>query len=117
MFQPTEKKAKSAADNADNAMSDYKSGKNELRNAKDKALSGASSALDEAGDKIESKVRHLRDQARDAGEKVQHFLHDRQDELVHARDSAERTIRANPLASAAAAFAVGAVISRLFKRS
>lgn len=111
MFQPNDKKTKGSAtaEHLDNAASDFKSAKSELRNAKNSATS-------ELADRAEDKVRDLRASAREAGEKVQHFLHDRQDELMHAKDSAERTIRANPLAAAAGAFLAGAIISRIFKR-
>lgn len=108
MFQ-SPKDGKKAADHVDSAVADFKNAKNELRSAKD-------AALNEASDRAESTVRDLRSQARDAGEKVQHFLHDRREDITHAKDSAERTIRANPLASAAAAFVSGVILSRLFRR-
>jgi len=116
MFQPSTKDKKAAQDHIDNAASDLKNVKNELKSAKDSALSAAKSELRDASDRAEDKVRDLRATAREAGEKVQHFLHDRRDDISHAKDSAERTIRANPLASAAAAFVGGVIISRLLKR-
>lgn len=107
MYQSKEKK--NAEKHLDNAAS-------ELRNAKDSAVSAAKGEASRLQDRAEDKVRDLRATAREAGEKVQNFLHERRDDAQHARETAERTIRANPLASAAAAFAVGAIISRIFKR-
>ena len=88
----------------------------ELRHAKDSAFSAAKNELGSLSGRAEDKVRDLRATAREAGEKVQEFLHERKDDVQHARDTAERTIRANPLASAAAAFVTGAILSRLFRR-
>lgn len=116
MFQQTKDKASKAADHAETGMSNFKTAKNELKSAKDSAISEAKGAMYEASDKADAKVQNLRDQAREVGEKVQHFLHDRRDELSHAREGAERTIRSNPLATTAGAFLAGAILSRLFKR-
>lgn len=107
MYQSKEKK--NAEKHLDNAAS-------ELRNAKDSAVSAAKGEANRLQDRAEDKVRDLRATAREAGEKVQNFLHERRDDVDHARATAERTIRANPLASTAAAFVTGAIISRLFKR-
>lgn len=114
MFQDSKSKKNQAAENIDNAMSDFKSGKNELKNAKDNAVSGVKSALREAAD--DDKVRDLRETAREAGERVQHFLHDRREDVVHARETAERQIRSNPLAAAGILLAAGAILGRLMKR-
>lgn len=116
MFQSPKDNKKAAAEHADNAVSDFKSAKNELKSAKNAAVSGLRDEAEDFADKADSKVRNLREQAREAGEKVQHFLHDRKDELVDAKGRAERTIKANPVQSAAIAFVTGAIISRLFKR-
>lgn len=116
MFQSPEKNKKAAAEHVDNAVSDIKSAKGELKNAKDSAESGARAALREAGDQAENTLRNLRAQAHEAGEKVQHFLHDRREDLDHARDRAERVVRANPIGSTVAAFVSGLIIARLFKR-
>lgn len=107
MYQSKDKK--NAEKHLDNAG-------NELRSAKDSALSAAKGEATRLQDRAEDKVRDMRATAREAGEKVQNFLHERRDDAQHARESAERTIRANPLASAAAAFVTGAILSRLFKR-
>lgn len=107
MYQNKDKK--NAEKHLDNAG-------NELRSAKDSAVNAAKTELRSAGERAEEKVRDLRATAREAGEKVQGFLHERKDDVQHARDTAERTIRANPLASAAAAFVTGAILSRLFRR-
>ena len=111
-------KKSTAADHVENAASDFRSGTNELKSAKDSALSSARSngTAAEFADRAESTVRHLREHARDAGEKVQHFFSHRREDLTQARDTAERTIRSNPLASAAAAFVSGMIIARIFKR-
>jgi ElaB/YqjD/DUF883 family membrane-anchored ribosome-binding protein len=107
MFQNKDNKnAKKHLDNAGN----------ELCSAKDSVVSAAKTELRSAGDRAEEKVRDLRATAREAGEKVQSFLHERKDDAQHAKDSAERTIRANPIASAAVAFVTGAILSRLFRR-
>jgi len=116
MFQNNPKEKKAAEAHVDNAVSDIKSAKGELKNAKDEAVKGAKRELERFSDTAEDKVRGLRESAREAGEKVQHFLHDRKDDVAHAKDTAERTIRSNPLASAAIAFATGALLSRLLKR-
>jgi len=108
MFQNTKDK-KNTADHLEQAGT-------ELKKAKDSALNVAKSELRDASDTAEDKVRDLRIAAREAGEKVQHFLHDRRDDLGQAKDKAERTIRANPLASAAVAFVGGLIISRLLRR-
>lgn len=85
----------------------------ELRNAKDSAVSAAKNELrDLASD---DRVRSLRETARETGERVQDFLHERRDDVQHARQSAERTIRANPLTSAAIAFFSGVLLSRLVR--
>lgn len=107
MYQNKDKK--NAEKHLDNAA-------DELRSAKNSAVSAAKGELRNAESFAEDKVRNLRDTAREAGEKVQDFLHERRDDVQHARQSAERTIRANPLASAAAAFVTGAILSRLFRR-
>ena len=103
-------------DNKKNAEKHLDNAGNELRSAKDSAMSAAKDETGRLQDRAEEKVRELRDTARHAGEKVQTFLHERRDDAQHARESAERTIRANPLAAAAAAFVTGAILSRLFKR-
>lgn len=115
MFQSKDPK-KAAADHAENAVADFKSAKSEVKSAKNAAVSAARDEADNFSNRAESKVRDLRDQARDAGERVQTFLHERKDDLVHVRDNAERTIKANPIQSAAIAFVTGAILSRLFKR-
>lgn len=114
MFQ--QPKDKKAADHVDNAVSDLKNAKGELKNAKNAAIDSASRKLDNVRDEAESTVAQLRVQAREAGEKVQHFLHDRAEDLSHARTKAESTIRSKPLAAAAGAFIAGALLSRLLKR-
>lgn len=116
MFQSPKDSKKAAIDHADNAVSDFKNAKNELKSAKNAAANGMRDEAETLSARAESKVRDLREHARDAGEKVQHFLHDRKDELVDVKDRAERTIKANPVQSAAIAFVTGAIISRLFKR-
>lgn len=115
MFQNTKDK-KNTTDHLEQAGTELKQAKSELKQAKDSALSVAKSELRDASDKAEDKVRDLREAALEAGEKVQHFLHDRRDDLDYAKDKAERTIRANPLASAAVAFVGGLIISRLLRR-
>lgn len=107
MYQSKDKK---------NAEKHLENAGTELRNAKDSAVSAAKDEAGRLQSRAEDKVRDLRETAREAGEKVQNFLHERRDDAQHARESAERTIRANPLASAAVAFVTGAIISRLFKR-
>lgn len=106
MFQTGKEKDKAkTTDYVENAVSDFKSGKNEMKRA-------ARSSLDDA----EGTIHHLRDQAREVGEKVQHFMQDRREQLLDARVSAERTIRANPLATTAAAFVGGLILARLLRR-
>lgn len=107
MYQSKDKK--NAEKHLDNAG-------NELRSAKDSAVSAAKGEANRLQDRAEEKVRDLRETAREAGEKVSTFFNERRDDAQHVREKAETTIRSNPLASAAAAFAVGAIISRLFKR-
>lgn len=115
MFQNTKDK-KNVAEHLEGAGAELKQAKSELKQAKDSAINVAKSEFRDASATAEDKVRDLRVAAREAGEKMQHFLHDRRDDLDHAKDKAERTIRANPLASAAAAFVGGLIISRLFRR-
>lgn len=104
MFQTTK-------DKLDNPESEFKTGQ-----AKREAKRVTSDAIDTVASVTEGSIHHLRDQAREVGEKVQHFLHDRGEQLKDARVSAERTIRANPLASAGAAFLGGLIIARLLRR-
>jgi hypothetical protein len=115
MFQSPKDKKSIATNHAENAVTDIKNAKNELKQAKNAAVEGIRDEAESFSERAETKVRELRDHARDAGEKVQHFLHDRKSDLVDARDSAERTIKAKPVQSALVAFITGAVLSRLFK--
>ncbi len=106
MYQNKDKEAK-AARQAGNAMADFKSGAQEAKNAKDTLLDGAGA---------EETSRNLREIAHDAGERFQHFISGKKDQAHDAKVSAERAIRANPLAAAAAAFAGGVLLSRLLRR-
>lgn len=103
MYQSKESKK-----NLENAKSD-------LRSAKDNTKAAIRSEFDDASDRAEGRVRDLRETAREAGERVQHFFTERRDDVQHARDAAERTIRANPLASALGALVGGIILGRLMR--
>ena len=102
--------------NARNAMSDFKSAKDDVKSDVNQLKSDARETYDDARDAVKGN-RSLRALAHDAGERVQDFLNTKQDQVHDVRVSAERTIRANPLAVTAAAFAAGAIVARLFRRS
>ncbi|MEJ0009803.1 MAG: hypothetical protein WDN72_04330 [Alphaproteobacteria bacterium] len=110
MFQNTSKDKNRPA----NAMSDFKSSKDELRDDVDQLKADARETIDDA--RKAAKSRSLRSVAHDAGERVQDFLSEKKDQAHDVRVSAERTIRSNPLVATAAAFAAGAVLARLFRR-
>lgn len=77
------------------------------------AVQGAHDTIDHLADRAEPAVRQLDESISAAGE----TLHAKTDQLRETRDEwvegVRCTVRTNPLASVAAAFALGAVIARL----
>ncbi len=58
----------------------------------------------------------VRERARLAGKKARKFFVEKQDQAKVARDAAEKTIKARPFTTTAAAFAGGALVAALIKR-
>lgn len=81
------------------------------------AVQGAHHTIDRMAESAAPVVRHLGESVAAAGE----TLHEKTDQLRVTRDewaeSARTTVRSNPLVSVAAAFTLGAVISRLLRSS
>ncbi len=62
-------------------------------------------------------TKDLKVMARKTGRDVRHFLRDRHAQAQEAADNVESTIKENPFKSAAAAFAAGAVVTALMRKS
>jgi len=61
-------------------------------------------------------MQAVKARARLAGVKARKFVQDTQDQAKVARDAAEKTIKARPFTTTAAAFASGALVAALLKR-
>lgn len=79
------------------------------------AVQGAHNTIDRLADSAAPAVQQLGERVAAAGE----TMHAKTDQLRETRDewvgSVRSTVRANPLASVAAAFALGALIARLIR--
>jgi ElaB/YqjD/DUF883 family membrane-anchored ribosome-binding protein len=65
----------------------------------------------------EESIHNAKDRAREAGKSISEFFRNNSKKLKGAEDSAARTIRSNPMASAAAIFATGLFLGSALKRS
>ncbi len=62
-------------------------------------------------------IRSSKERAREAGRNISEFFRNNSKRLKTTEESAARTIRSNPIASAAAIFASGLVLGAALKRS
>ena len=62
-------------------------------------------------------IRSTKERAREAGKNVSEFFRNNSKKLKTAEESASRTIKSNPLASAAVVFATGIVVGSALRRT
>lgn len=90
-----------------NKANDMKS--RDMKNAKD-------NVVDDLEDAAVATRQQLKTMARETGAQVQSFLTGKKEQIAEARETAERTIKANPFTTTVTAFATGLLLGRLLKR-
>lgn len=86
-------------------MANYKE---ELKETAQKAVSKAEEMLS---------PENLNQVSNLVGKSIGNFVHEKQDKLINIKDQYEGTIKDNPLASVATAFAVGVIMGLLVRRN
>ncbi|MFC3051460.1 hypothetical protein [Kordiimonas pumila] len=99
------------------AQQEIKSLKKDLAQIKDILADHAENVVSNGASKSKFfDVDEVKDQARRAGVAARKYLHDKQDQVIVARDKAEATIQKRPFTTTVAAFAGGALIAALLSR-